>query len=113
MSLNAAERRRTSEELHQNLALSGLTEQAVADELGYSLTRLRAALAVEDADPVDVWQLRDQLERAVLDAGAVPVVYSVLTEDARGAARMWFRLRPAPRREAVRPLLAAEVGANR
>ena len=49
-------------------------------------------------DPADVWQLRDYLEQAVLDGGGQPDPFSVLSEDARSAARAWFDLRPAPRR---------------
>ncbi len=102
MTLTLTERRRTSDELRRNLALSGLTEQQVADELGYTASRLWSALEVDHADAVDIWQLRDQLEQAAADAGAVPVAYRVLTEESRAAARTWFRLRPAPRRVAAK-----------
>jgi len=101
MTLTADERRRTSHELGCNLALSGLTEQQVADELGYTRARLGSALAVEGADPVDVWRLRDHLDRAARDQGAVPVAYTVLTEQARGDARRWFELRPDTTRTAA------------
>ncbi len=101
MTLNADERRQTSHELRGNLALSGLTEQQIADELGYTPGRLGSALAVEGADPVDVWQLRDHLDRAVRNQGAVPVAYTVLTEQARGDARRWFELRPHTTRTAA------------
>jgi hypothetical protein len=101
MTLTAIERRRTSHELGCNLALSGLTEQYVADELGYTRTRLGSALAVAGADPVDVWQLRDHLDRAVRDQGAVPVAYTVLTEQARDDASRWLQLRPDTTRPAA------------
>ncbi|GJF32526.1 hypothetical protein KNE206_52260 [Kitasatospora sp. NE20-6] len=99
MTLNAAERRRTSEELKHGLALSGLTPQQAAQELDFTPERLQAALDVEPgAGPVDVWHLRDHLELAVRDAGREPVAHTVLTGGARRLALAWF-----PLREAVRP----------
>ncbi|WSI67626.1 DUF2316 family protein [Streptomyces sp. NBC_01336] len=60
--------------------------------------RLRQTLDVDPvSDPVDVWQLRDHLQQAVLDAGGTPVPYSVLSDRSRLRARPWFRLRSAPR----------------
>lgn len=98
MSLNDTERRRTSDELKGNLELSGLTLSEVAADLDFPLERLRSALDVGDGvDPVDIWQLRDYLEQAVNDAGRQPAAYTVLTNRSRLAARLWFRLRKAPR----------------
>ncbi|WP_405009532.1 DUF2316 family protein [Kitasatospora sp. NBC_01539] len=99
MTLNAAERRRTSEELAQNLALSGLTPQQVAQDLHLTPRQLQAALDLDPAaGPVDVWYLRDHLEQAVRDAGREPVAHTVLTGEARLLATRWFPLREAPRR---------------
>ncbi|MGI8589478.1 MAG: DUF2316 family protein [Nakamurella sp.] len=98
MSLNDTERRRTSDELKSNLELSGLTFSEVAEDLDFSPERLQSGLDVGDAvDPVDIWQLRDYLEHAALDAGLRPAAYTVLTSRSRLAARMWFGLREAPR----------------
>lgn len=104
MSLNTAERLRTSAELRSNLALSGLTADEAAADLGFEPGRLRGVLDVEPgADPVDVWQLRDYLEHAVRDAGGEPTPYSVLTARSRVMARAWFPLREAPRHDFSRP----------
>ncbi|MFJ3526467.1 MULTISPECIES: DUF2316 family protein [unclassified Streptomyces] len=98
MTLNAAERHRTGEEFAQNLALSGLTPHDVATDLAFTPERLRRTLDVDPAsDPVDVWQLRDYLRQAVLDAGGRPAPYTVLNDRSRLRARLWFRLRDAPR----------------
>jgi hypothetical protein len=98
VSLNNAEQRRTSAELRQSLELSGLTVAEVAADLDLTPARLESTLEVDFAsDAVDVWQLRDYLEQAVLDAGRAPVRFTVLTEGSRAKANGWFRLRPAPR----------------
>ncbi|QKW25857.1 DUF2316 family protein [Streptomyces seoulensis] len=98
MSLNDAERRRTSQELKANLAASGLSAREAAEDLGFAPERLRSALDVgPSGDPVDVWELRDYLDQAVRDTGRAPVPWTVLTEPARHLAREWFPLREAPR----------------
>lgn len=98
MSLNDAERRRTSDELRGNLESSGLTSLQAAADLGFSPERLQATLRVERAsDPVDVWLLRDYLEQAARDAGQSSTAYTVLTERSRRAARGWLHLHEAPR----------------
>ncbi len=94
MSLNDAQRRRTAEEFAQNLARSGLSEARLMERCQLPPHRFDAALAVgPDADPVDVWRIRDTLETAVVEAGAAPVGYSVLTERMRAAAGIWFGVR--------------------
>ncbi|WP_326655898.1 DUF2316 family protein [Streptomyces sp. NBC_00385] len=78
MTLNAAERHRTGEEFAQNLALTGLSPHEVAADLAFTPERLRRTLDVAPASyAVDVWQLRDYLQQAVLDAGGTPVSHSV------------------------------------
>lgn len=100
MSLNPEQLARTREELHANLARTGLAETAVAADLGWSAERLAAALTPGGAaDAVDVWELRDYLEQAVRDTGATPVPFTVLTPGNKLRARMWFRLRKAPRHD--------------
>lgn len=94
MSLNNAQRRKTAAEFAQNLGLSGLSREQLGVRCGLEQGRLGAALAVEPgADPVDVWLVRDALESAVVDRGDSPVRYTVLTEQMRAAAGMWFGVR--------------------
>ncbi|NDZ92914.1 DUF2316 family protein [Streptomyces sp. SID6673] len=98
MSLDDAQRRRTSDELRRNADLCGLTHGAMAADLGFTTDHLREVVALSGPqDPVDVWLLRDYLEQAVRDAGRDPEPFTVLTPASRRMARMWFRLRPAPR----------------
>ncbi|MGW2280185.1 DUF2316 family protein [Streptomyces sp. NPDC001770] len=98
MSLNEAERRRTSEELRSNLALSGLSVEETAADLGVAPEQVRRMLDVtEGVGPAEVWQLRDYLDQAVRDTGGRPVPFTVLTGRARLLARAWFTLRQAPR----------------
>ncbi|MGC4960852.1 DUF2316 family protein [Gordonia sp. DT101] len=98
MSLNEAERRRTSEELRRNAELTGLTHAAMAADLGFTSDHLYGLLELSGSqNPVDVWMVRDYLEQAVRDAGREPESFTVLTPQSRRMARMWFRLRPAPR----------------
>lgn len=100
MSLTPDQIARTRGELRENLELTGLSEDQVTADLQWPVQRLQAALHVGGhTDPVDVWELRDYLERAVLDAGASPVPFSTLTAENRALARRWFRLRTAPRHE--------------
>ncbi|MYT69204.1 MULTISPECIES: DUF2316 family protein [unclassified Streptomyces] len=99
MSLNAEERRRTAEELRHNLTLTALTDQQVAADLEWTPARLTTTLDIENADPVDVWQLRDYLAQAVRDTGHEPVPFTVLTDRSRTMARAWFALRTAPRHD--------------
>jgi len=110
MTLDAQQLRRTSEEHRANLALTGLTRDEVAADLGWAASRLDSALAPDGArDPVDSWELRDYLVRTVRDAGRAPVPFTVLTPANRLRARMWFGLRTAPRHDFsdARPAAAA------
>ena len=100
MSLNTEELARTRCELRANLALTALTTAQVAADLDWPASRLHTALhSTRPSDPVDVWQLRDYLDRAVRDSGRVPVPFTILTSRNRGMARMWFNLRKAPRHD--------------
>ncbi|MFB7657433.1 MULTISPECIES: DUF2316 family protein [unclassified Streptomyces] len=99
MSLNADERARTSAELHANLRLSGTDLEEARAALSLTPDRFETALNCSDAaKPSDVWLLRDHFQQLVQDQGGTPEPYTVLTEQARSAARRWFRLRRAPRR---------------
>jgi hypothetical protein len=95
MSLTAAEIERTREELRANLALSGLDVPTLAARLGMSAARTQTALDVSGA-PTEAWFVRDYLVNAVRAAGAEPVPFTVLTDDARTLAQNWFPLRRAP-----------------
>lgn len=95
MSLNAVSRRRTAHEFEANLAASGITRSELRERTGLDERRFDAAFAVRVgvADPVDVWLVRDALERAVRDAHAPLTEFSVLTEQMRAAAAGWFGVR--------------------
>lgn len=118
MSLNARQRQQTAWELRTNLAATGLSTKQISDRAGLSEARVSAALAVDDADPLDVWRLRDAIAGALGETGASPnggaspdsgaaphsgavqfsgavpfsraVSFSVLSDDKRAAARAWF-----------------------
>ncbi|WP_227488355.1 DUF2316 family protein [Brachybacterium subflavum] len=101
--MNPDQLRRTREELCANLERTGLAEAEVLSDLQWSRERLDAALHSNgSADPVDVWELRDYLETAVRDAGGTPVPFSTLNSANRIRARLWFRLRRAPRHDFTR-----------
>ncbi|SFR67656.1 hypothetical protein SAMN05428970_0249 [Agromyces sp. CF514] len=100
MSLNEAEMRRTSTELVGNFELTGLSLDQVAADLGFTPTRVHHAMHLDGpTDPVDTWLLRDYLVQAVRDAGRDPIPFTILTERSKLKARMWFRLRKAPRHD--------------
>lgn len=94
MALNEPERLATSDELFENLALSGLSIETVAERLGYTTEEVQDAFVVNGAEPRVVWRLRDLLEDAAEAAGQVPVPYSVLTEERRLQASNWFGIEP-------------------
>lgn len=90
MSLTAAQRRQTAAELQANFELSGLSTADLRQLTGWTQERVVASLTVTAADPADVWQLRDLLDIEVRSAGRTPLPFSVLTEEARGAAGVQF-----------------------
>lgn len=94
MALNEPQRQATSDELYENLSLSGLTLEAITERLGRTKEETQDAFLVNGTDPRLVWQLRDLLEDAVEATGQVPVAYSVLTEQRRREASNWFGLEP-------------------
>ena len=97
MSLSAAERSVTSDELVDNLLASGATRRETAAALSFTDARLESTLRVDEAsDPVDVWLLRDHLETAVRARGGRPVAYTVLTEASRASAAGWFGVASRP-----------------
>ncbi|GAB2673079.1 hypothetical protein GCM10027169_38630 [Gordonia jinhuaensis] len=96
MSLNARERHRTSDELGANLVISGLTTEELRQRLGFTTGQLDAAMAARTSDPAEVWLVRDYLESVIARRGATPFPYSVLTEDARRMAQIWFDLATPP-----------------
>ena len=88
MSLTAAQRAATAAELNANLERSGLTMPELVFRSRLTSARVVTALAVsEHADPEDVWRVRDVVEAGAYAAGAVPVPFSVLTEDMRASAQ--------------------------
>ena len=94
MSLTAEQRRRTAEELHANLVLAAVTESRLRADTDLDEHDFREAMHVSPRSrPEDVWLLRDRLVVLVHAAGRQPVPFTVLTEDARAAASIWFPLR--------------------
>lgn len=102
MSLNAGERATTSAELTDNLIATGLPPEDMARDLAWTMTRLRAAFAVDGADPTDTWELRDYLVETLRTLGRSGVPFTVLTEGARVLAQGWFALRRPPMHTPVR-----------
>lgn len=97
MSLNDQQRRQTASEFAMNVTRSGLSRDQVRERAALPLERFSAALGVTpDAHPADVWQVRDTLEQVVREAGATPVPHTVLTEEMRGAAAVWFGVGERP-----------------
>jgi len=90
MSLNRQQREATSRELRANLALSGYDASRLYRLTGWCVQRIECTLAVDAADPADVWRLRDLLDEVVRGAGHEPVPYTVLTPSVRRAAAGWF-----------------------
>lgn len=103
MALDSRQQHQVRVELEQHFALAGLTDEEAAADLGWDIARVRRTIELaHGAEPVDVWQLRDYIARAVKDAGHHPT-FTVLTSGNRLRARLWFGLRPAPRRGASTP----------
>lgn len=92
MSLGRSETQRTSDELHANFELSGLTRTEVEVDLGLAAQPVDEIFAVVHAKPEDVWMLRDYLEDAIVTRGETPHPYSSLTPTMRAAAARWFPL---------------------
>ena len=97
MSLNADERRTTSEELRANLLLSDLSETEVLDTLDLTPSQLERILDVSpEADPADVWLVRDFILQTLEGQSREPRPFTVLTEQARTDAQRWFGLHEVP-----------------
>jgi len=92
MALNKRQRAATSDELRANLELSGLNENDLQLRLGITDEQLESALEVTGADPIDVWLVRDYLERVIVERGAKPVPFTALTQAARASAEQWYAL---------------------
>ena len=92
MALNKRQRAATSDELRANLELSGLNENDLQLRLGITDEQLESALEVTGADPIDVWLVRDYLERVIVERGAKPVPFTALTQAARASAERWYAL---------------------
>lgn len=97
--LNAEEQATTSSELRQYLLVSELTNDQVADDLGFDPARLARTLDVVEADPSDVWLVRDYLVQVLADQDRPQPGFTVLTDQARDKAAGWFELREAPRHQ--------------
>lgn len=94
MSLNTEQRHRTADELHANLVLAGVTEAHLRADTDLDEHEFREAMHVSTRSrPEHVWLVRDRLEVLVHAAGKRPVPFTVLTEDMRAPASVWFPLR--------------------
>lgn len=94
MSLNTEQRHRTAAELHANLALAGVTEAHLRAGTDLDEREFREAMHVSSRSrPEHVWLLRDRLVVLVHANGKQPVPFTVLTEDMRAPASVWFPLR--------------------
>ena len=90
MSLTQAQRQQTAAELQANFELSGLSTADLRQLTGWTQSRVVAALTMGDVDPADVWRVGDLLQAEVRSNGRTPVPFSVLTDQARGAAGARF-----------------------
>jgi hypothetical protein len=94
MSLSTDQRRRTAEELRANLALAGVTETHLRAGTDLDAHEFREAMHVSPRSrPEHVWLLRDRLVVLVRANGKQPVPFTVLTEEKRAPASVWFPLR--------------------
>jgi len=79
MTLDAQQRQKTSEELISNFELSGLSNDEVQQDLGFTAAQLDETLRVgPGSSRQDVWRLRDYVDRKVLETGEQPFPYSLL-----------------------------------
>jgi hypothetical protein len=94
MSLTTEQRHRTATELRANLVLAGVTEAHLRHDTDLDDHQFREAMHVSSRSrPEHVWLLRDRLQVLVRAAGHQPVPFTVLTDDVRAAASVWFPLR--------------------
>ena len=94
MSLTPEQRHRTAAELRANLALAGVTEARARAGTDLDEHAWREAMHVSPRSrPEDVWLIRDRLLVLVHAAGRQAVPFTVLTEESRAAASVWFPLR--------------------
>jgi hypothetical protein len=90
MSLTPAQRQQTAAELQANFELSGLSTADLRQLTGWTQERVVSSLTISDAEVADLWHVRDLLDAEVRSNGRTPVPFSVLTEQARGAAGARF-----------------------
>jgi hypothetical protein len=92
MALSKKQRAATAEELRANFELSGISEDELQRALGIDGDRSDAAFEASGVDVVDVWLVRDYLERIIVERGGTPVPFTVLTPAARASAEKWSAL---------------------
>ncbi len=79
MSLNRMQKKQTSEELKKNYQISGLTPVEIQHGLGLDFRMIEETLKMSpNADPTNVWRLRDYMEEKIIEQGKKPFPYSVL-----------------------------------
>ncbi len=82
MSLNAAQKKQTSIELHENYKISGLTLEDIQAYLGLNADQLESTMNITPgSDPTTIWRLRDYMEDKIKEQGKTPYPYSILIEN--------------------------------
>ncbi len=89
MSLTAEERARNAKEMRAAREQIDLSDDVLADRLGYTTQYLQQVLDV-DGSPLDVWRTRDLLAALSEHRGLTPPVFTVMTECMRPRAQQWF-----------------------
>lgn len=98
MSLDSRQLERVRDEFEAALDRSGITTDDLAQGLGWDLSRLERALAVDPrSDAVDLWAVRDHLH-VTLKRSGMSSPFTVLSSANRLRARLWFGLPAMPRR---------------
>ncbi|QNE35269.1 DUF2316 family protein [Leifsonia shinshuensis] len=106
MSLDGEQRERTRGELATAYERAGWPVSRLASALNVGEDRVLAALAVDGAQPADVWLVRDALDAVLRSRGEEPGTWTELPESARASAEGWFGLRDAG--EVARAVAAAD-----
>ncbi|WP_194785109.1 DUF2316 family protein [Actinomyces haliotis] len=90
MSINAAQRCRTSAELLALRDSLPVTDEALAARLGVSVADLQELLRVDTFDPAGVWRVRDFLVAVAASKGIDVPEFSVIKDSRCTDAVGWF-----------------------
>lgn len=81
MSLNPTERANTIKEFQENLKLSGLSVDEVADALNTTPSKITRILNLEQSALEDPWIVRNFLIETIKQNGQTPVTFTALKGD--------------------------------